>query len=129
MTLHRVAIGVGTVAAAAVLGFAALPTEGEDVRVGVEQPVAEDAAGDATPEGLEGPRGGEILTLETESPEEGFQLAIDLARKGVTETQPDPEVLHALRPEYSEDFDALIASSHVVAVHFRTVAEANDYWR
>lgn len=127
MTLHRISIGVGVVAVAAVLGVAALPTEGEDARVGIEEAAVEAAAGDA--DGLEEAPDGEILTLETESPEEGFQLALDLARKGVTETQPDPEVLHALRPEYSEDFEALIASSHVVAVHFRTVAEANDYWR
>jgi hypothetical protein len=48
---------------------------------------------------------------------------------GVTRTQTDREVLHALRPEYANDATALIAVSHVVAVHFQTVAAANDYWR
>jgi len=71
----------------------------------------------------------ERLSLITDTPEEGVQVAIRLARLGVTETQPDREVLHALRPEYATDFDALIASSHVIAVHFQTVAAANDYWR
>jgi hypothetical protein len=71
----------------------------------------------------------ERLSLITDTPEEGMQVAIRLARLGVTETQPDREVLHALRPEYATDFDALIASSHVIAVHFQTVAAANDYWR
>ncbi|GEM_PF-771235 len=69
------------------------------------------------------------LSLITDTPEEGMQVAIRLARLGVTETQPDREVLHSLRPEYASDADALIASSHVIAVHFQTVAAANDYWR
>lgn len=69
------------------------------------------------------------LSLLTDTPEEGMQVAIRLARLGVTETQPDREVLHSLRPEYASDADALIASSHVIAVHFQTVAAANDHWR
>jgi len=69
------------------------------------------------------------LSILTATPEEGFQLAIMLARKGVTETQPDKEVLKKLRPAYSHDPDSLIAASHVVAVHFQTIAAANNYWR
>jgi len=69
------------------------------------------------------------LNLITATPEEGFQLAIALARKGVTETQPDKDVLMKLRPAYSHDPDSLIAASHVVAIHFQTIAEANNYWR
>ncbi len=68
-------------------------------------------------------------TLITETPEEGFQLAIRLSRKGVTETQGDREVLFAGREEYSEDPDSLIAASHVIAIHFQIIAQANDYWR
>jgi hypothetical protein len=80
-------------------------------------------------DGVESPPEQEGLSLITDTPEEGMQVALRLARMGVTETQPDREVLHSLRPEYATDPDALIASSHVVAVHFQTVAEANDYWR
>lgn len=69
------------------------------------------------------------MSLITETPEEGFQVAISLARKGITETQPDKEVLFMLRDVYSKDPDALIASSNVIAVHFQTVAAANNYWR
>jgi len=69
------------------------------------------------------------LNLITATPGEGFQLAITLARKGVTETQPDKDVLMELRPAYSHDPDSLIAASHVVAIHFQTIAEANNYWR
>ena len=72
---------------------------------------------------------GELISLQTATPEEGFALALSLSRKGVTETQPDTEVLHTLRPNYSNDPDSLIAASHVVAVHFQTVAAANNYWK
>lgn len=69
------------------------------------------------------------LTLITATPEEGFALAISLSRRGVTATQPNREVLHALRPGYAHDAESLIAVSHVIAVHFQTVAAANDHWR
>lgn len=69
------------------------------------------------------------MSLITETPEEGFEVAVQLARKGVTTTQPDKDVLFMLRDVYSKDPDALIASSHVVAVHYQTIAEANNYWR
>ena len=69
------------------------------------------------------------LSLITHTPEEGFAVAVRLARLGVTETQQNRDVLHALRPGYAHDAEALIAASHVVAVHFQTVAAANNYWR
>jgi len=69
------------------------------------------------------------LSLITDTPEEGFQLAIRLSRLGVTETQPDRDVLFGLREAYARDPDALIASSQVIAIHFQTVAAANNYWR
>ena len=70
-----------------------------------------------------------LPTLKTATPEEGYALAVKLARVAVKMTQPDAGVREKLRPVYSEDADALIASSQVVATHFATVAAANDYWR
>lgn len=70
-----------------------------------------------------------LTSLITATPQEGFELAITLSRRGVKYTQPDGEVLHKLRPEYSEDADALIAGSQVVATNFQTVSAANNYWR
>ncbi len=70
-----------------------------------------------------------LTTLKTATPQEGFELAITLSRRGVKYTQPDTEVLHALRPEYANSADALTAASQVVAINFQTVAAANDYWR
>jgi len=71
----------------------------------------------------------EALALITDTPTAGFELAISLARRAVTATQPDKEVLFDQRPHYAEDAEALIDVSGVVAIHFQTIAAANDYWR
>ncbi|MDK3075132.1 hexameric tyrosine-coordinated heme protein [Sedimentitalea sp. JM2-8] len=70
-----------------------------------------------------------LPSLKTATPQEGYDLAVKLARVAVKLTQPDAGVRDRLRPEYAEDSDALIAVSQVVATHFATVAAANDYWR
>lgn len=70
-----------------------------------------------------------LPTLKTTTPEEGYELAVKMARVAIKMTQPDAEVRDKLRPVYAENADALIASSQVVATHFATVAAANDYWR
>lgn len=70
-----------------------------------------------------------LPTLKTATPQEGYDLAVKLARVAVKLTQPDATVRDRLRPDYAEDADALIAVSQVVATHFATVAAANDYWR
>ncbi|MCL4186767.1 MAG: peroxidase [Rhodobacteraceae bacterium] len=70
-----------------------------------------------------------LPTLRTATPEEGYALAVKLARVAIRMTQPDAAVRERLRPEYAEDSGALIAVSQVVATHFATVAAANDYWR
>lgn len=70
-----------------------------------------------------------LQTLLTQTPEEGFALAVKLAQKGVEVTQPSEEIRKVLRPTYSRNADSLTAASHVIAVHFQTVAAANNYWR
>lgn len=67
-------------------------------------------------------------TLLTATPEDGFALAIQLARAAVKLTQPDEAVRARLRNQYAEQPELLIAASHVVAIHFQTIAEANGYW-
>lgn len=69
-----------------------------------------------------------LNSLETETPQEGFELAIKLSRMGVRYTQPDVEVLKKLRPEYANNASELTAASQVVAINFQTVAAANGYW-
>lgn len=70
-----------------------------------------------------------LPTLQTDTPQEGYELAVKLARMGVKTTQPDMEVLQEGREEYAKDLDALMKASEVIAVHFKTVAAANGYWR
>lgn len=70
-----------------------------------------------------------LLTLKTATPQEGYELAVRMARVAVRMTQPDAGVRDRLRPVYAENADGLIASSQVVATHFATVAAANGYWR
>lgn len=65
----------------------------------------------------------------TTPPQEGYDLAVKLARVAVKLTQPDAAVRDRLRPGYAEDANSLIAVSQVVATHFATVAAANNYWR
>lgn len=70
-----------------------------------------------------------LTSLITDTPQEGYELAITMSRRGVKYTQPDPDVLHKLRPEYANSAEGLTAASQVIAIHFQTVAAANNYWR
>ena len=77
-------------------------------------------------EELQGIPGG---TLITETPEEGRQLAMLIARHTIHQIQPNPDALKAGRPEYAVDPDSLTAAAQVVAIEFQTIAAANNYWR
>lgn len=70
-----------------------------------------------------------LTTMITATPQEGFELAITLSRRGVKYTQPDMETMKSLRPEYANSADGLTAASQVIAINFQTVAAANNYWR
>ena len=70
-----------------------------------------------------------LPSLITNNPQEGFELAIKLSRMGVKSTQPNVEVLKKLRSEYAENAAGLTAASQVIAIHFQTIAAANNYWK
>ncbi len=70
-----------------------------------------------------------LSSLQTATPQEGFELAITLSRRGVKYTQPDTAMLKKLRPDYAESASDLTAASQVIAINFQTVAAANNYWR
>ena len=70
-----------------------------------------------------------LPSLLTETPEEGFALAIKLSRVAVKKTQPSDVVRTRLRGVYETSADALIAASQVVAINLQTVSAANNYWR
>lgn len=69
-----------------------------------------------------------ITSLQTDTPQEGFELAITLARKGVAYTQPSAEIREDLRDIYAKNADSLTFASQVVAIHYQTIAAANNYW-
>lgn len=68
-------------------------------------------------------------TLLTDTPEEGRQLAMLIARHTIHQIQPDLDVLKAGRPDYASDPMKLTAAAQVVAIEFQTIAAANNYWR
>lgn len=68
-------------------------------------------------------------SLITETPQEGYELAITMSRKGVGYIQPDAEVKARLRDVYANNADSLTFASQVIAINFQTVAAANNYWR
>lgn len=70
-----------------------------------------------------------LPSLMTDTPQQGFELAITMARRAVTTTQTDTTVLKALRPGYAADAGSLIEVSGVAASWFATIAAANDHWR
>jgi len=70
-----------------------------------------------------------LTSLQTDSPQEGYELAIKLSRMGIKYTQPDEDVRTRLRSVYGEDATNLIASSQVIATHFQTISAANNYWQ
>ena len=68
-------------------------------------------------------------SLMTNTPEEGRQLAVKIARLTIKLTQPDAVMREKLRPVYAEDASMLIAIGQTVALEFATIAQANNYWR
>lgn len=70
-----------------------------------------------------------LPSLMTDTPQEGYYLAMKLARKAIGMIQPDGKIRETLRPSYSSNADSLTLASQVVAIHFQTVAAANNYWR
>lgn len=70
-----------------------------------------------------------LTSLQTDTPQEGYELAITLARKGVAYTQTSADIREQLRDSYANNADSLTKASHVIAVHFQTVAAANNYWQ
>jgi len=68
-------------------------------------------------------------TLLTNTPDEGRQLAITIARRVVKATQPDAATRERLREVYAGDAVMLLQVCQVVATEFATIAAANNYWR
>lgn len=70
-----------------------------------------------------------LETLIVDTPQEGRELAIKMARKSIGAIQTDPEIRKKLRPAYANDTAQLIASAQVIATEFQTIAATNNYWK
>lgn len=70
-----------------------------------------------------------LETLLTDTPQEGRELAVKLARRSIATIQTDPEIRKQLRSDYDTDTEQLILSAQVIATEFQTIAAANNYWR
>ena len=70
-----------------------------------------------------------LESLITDTPQDGYELAITMSRKGVGYIQSDPEIKQRLREVYANNADSLTFASQVIAINFQTVAAANNYWR
>ena len=70
-----------------------------------------------------------VPSLITRTPLEGRQLAITLVRKTIGSIQRDADAKQRVREKYEEDPMMLMRAAELVALEFRVIAEANDYWR
>ena len=69
-----------------------------------------------------------LPTLNTNTPQEGFELAVKLSRLAVMVAQSYDDDSQRTRP-MQRDGASLIGAAHVIAMNFQTIAAANDWWR
>jgi hypothetical protein len=70
-----------------------------------------------------------LPTLNTNTPQEGFELAVKLSRLAVMVAQSCDDGSQRTRPMQPDDPSQLIGAAHVIALNFQTIAAANDWWR
>jgi len=68
-------------------------------------------------------------TLITKTPLEGRMLAITMVRKTIGTIQKSSEIKKTVREEYQDDAELLMKAAELVAIEFKTIAIANNYWR
>ena len=70
-----------------------------------------------------------LPTLNTDTPQEGFELAVKLTRLSMMVSQTSEEDGRGPRPVERDSATQLIQIAHVIALNFQTIAAANDWWR
>jgi hypothetical protein len=68
-------------------------------------------------------------SLITKTPLEGRELAMKMVRKTIGTIVRDPKVKMAVRQKYIDNPQLLMYSAELVAIEFKTIAIANNYWR
>ena len=67
-----------------------------------------------------------LTSLITATPQDGFERALVLSRRGVGYSRPDGE--QELRGPSPRSADRLVVPAQAVAIHFQTIAAANHHW-
>ena len=70
-----------------------------------------------------------MSSLITKTPLEGRMLAIKIVRKTIGTIQRDSNIKMAVRKKYQDDPELLMQAVELVAIEFKTIAIANNYWR
>lgn len=68
-------------------------------------------------------------SLITKTPLEGRMLAIKIVRKTIGTIQRDATIKKEVRSAYQNDAALLMRAAELVAIEFKTIAIANNYWR
>jgi Hexameric tyrosine-coordinated heme protein (HTHP) len=68
-----------------------------------------------------------LPTLNTDTPQEGFELAVKLSRLAMMVSSDNDG--HGTRLIQPDDASQLIGAAHVIALIFQTIAAANGWWR
>src|SRR5699024_12818414 len=71
----------------------------------------------------------EISSLITETPEDGYQLAVQLSRKAISTMMPDLEIRKKMYQDYIGDARNITHESEVVAIHLHTLSQSIDYMK
>lgn len=76
------------------------------------------------------PKGKDYMpSLITKTPLEGRMLAITMVRKTIGTIQRSADVKKSVRKRYQDDAELLMRAAELVAIEFKTIAVANNYWR
>lgn len=70
-----------------------------------------------------------LQSLITDTPQQGRELAIMMARKSIAAIQTNSDTRKELRDNYATDTLQLIQSAAVIAQEFQTIAMANNFWK
>jgi hypothetical protein len=70
-----------------------------------------------------------LPTLNTNTPQEGFELAVKLSRLAVVVAQSCEDNNQRTSSIQLNETSRLIGAAHVIALNFQTIAAANDWWR
>jgi len=70
-----------------------------------------------------------LPTLNTSTPQEGFELAVKLSRLAMMVSRFSEDDSRGTCSMQPDDASQLIGAAHVIALNFQTIAAANDWWR